>query len=1207
MKKRIRKRILAVLLAAALAAGNSAPAALEALAAGNAEEKLVTEELTRYPVVSEGEDKELPEPPGMRYEEDLESLSEPEESGSEMPEDTEEELPAPEEENKEEAPPAPEEESREEEASDPEETETPSEEEKPEESENEEEISQIPEESEEEQPEPEESGSGEETPQLPEESGEEQQEPEPDGEREQILQEEGSAPLEQTDILLDAEEIMEEGTSEEEAPYLLERLAMEEEDVPQYYANLESGASVVGKSGWTYTPGDKELPPTHMGINFRDGISGCVPFINDGADVSACTFSAQDHDWYQMHPNNNQTAGKYGMLYTNVAYDGTYWYDLKCTVSGYTTSVEATDGSVTARPAIAFGTDGINFLSNMTNMQTCVRLDLVRSGTGVSARKDIRFQLRDIDLRQRFGLVLGDGKIEKKYYFSDKSIVYVDRENAFGKSFETYIGQGGQYPEPDRVETRVCFEASGCSYFYLLFGPLDTDDNYPKAYYKALEKGGADGKRSVTYDGESYYVANELMELLQVDNPVSPMPIPEKYVSKTGQTGPLLSNTDWTKESIALGSVTEEFYYMIRQEIPWQSDANRYSAFSVTDTLPAGVDYVSFVGVTSGFRGEFSGRFNVSVANQGAGGTSEKLTITAKDPGNANFAGNTYDFVFKVRMDPAEMMPTYNGNGASYQVTNRAEVTYQHNKKWTTQNTNSVIATAAAAKPSPADPVKGISGDTSRTSYTAAKRTEKITYSIFQAVPAYVHAFDADSLITMTDVLEPCWKYEGAKVYLDGMQLSSGWTASANGRTVTVSGANLPDYSGKTLRFDITVSLDREYDMSAYRSVSGGAVIDTIPNKARVKFSYPKAFSNTAEKETNTVQVIFRENAVNLAVKKTNADTGENIPDAEFTVYEWNGSGYNISRGRMSYDGSGKAYRMEQLIRTASNEGKFKVAETATPAGYTGSWSQEFVIEDSEAGETRTLTFNAVNSTPRGTITIYKKNEIGVRLSGGVFEIRAKGDISSPEGKRLVKAGTVVDTVTTGADGKAVSRELYLGTYTVTETKAPAGYAVSGNPKDVTLSYQDKNTERVSRELTFTDRLASVHLRLTKEIDKADIVWAQGNPTFTFRVEGTDLYGRFHTYYETVEFTKSSVGNGTKARLTADITVYAGTYRATEEKTMRYKLKSIHSVAYGTADGTSVSFDLSKGADGAAAFYNAKTADENLSHTVFVRNVIKSK
>ena len=1230
MKKRIRKRILAVLLAAALAAGNSAPAALEALAAGNAEEKLVTEELTRYPVVSEGEDKELPEPPGIRYEEDLESLSEPEESGSEMPEDTEEELPAPKED--EEISQTPEESGTENTESSEEEEDLAAGQEEPEESENGEAISQIPEESEEEQPEPEESGAetkapseeeedpaaeqeekpeepgrGEETSQAPEESGEEQQEPETDGEREQLSPEEGSTPLEQTDILLDAEEIMEEEISEEEAPYLLERLAMEEEDIPQYYANLESGTSVVGKSGWTYTPGNTDLPATHMGINFREGISGCVPFINDGADVSICTFSAQYHDWYQMHPNNNQATGKYGMLYTNVAYDGTYWYDLKCTVSGYTTSVEATDGRVTARPAIAFGTDGTNFLSNMTNMQTCVRFDLLRSDTGTSAKKNIRFQLRDIDLRQRFGLVLGDGKIEKKYYFSDKSIVYVDRENAFGKVFETYIGQGGQVSETDDPKTRVCFEASNCGSFYLLFGPLDTDDNYPKAYYKALEKGGADGKRSFSYDGESHYVANELLNLIQTDNPVNPMPLPEKYVSKTGQTGSLLSDTDWTKGSIALNSATDEFYYMIRQDVPWQSDANRYSAFSVTDTLPAGVDYVSFVGITSGFRGEFSGRFNVSVANQGAGGTSEKLTITAKDPGNANFAGNMYDFVFKVRMDPAEMMPTYNGNGASYQVTNRAEVTYEHNKKQITQNTNSVTTTAAVTKPSPAAPVKGIGGDASRTSYTAAKRTEKITYSIFQAVPAYVHAFDADASITMTDVLEPCWKYEGAKVYLDGTQLSSGWTASADGRTITVSGANLPDYSGRTLRFDITVSLDQKYDMSAYRSASGGAVIDTIPNTAKVKFYYPKLSPDTVEKSTNTVQVIFRENAVNLAVKKTNADTGENIPDAEFTVYEWDGSGYNISRGRMSYDASGKAYRMEQLIRTASNAGKFKVAETATPAGYTGSWSQEFVIEDSEAGQTKALTLNAVNQTPRGTITVYKKNEIGGFLSGGVFEIRAKADIVSPEGKVLVKAGTVADTITTGTDGRAVSRELYLGTYTVTETKAPAGYAVSENPKDVTLSYQDKNTERVSRELTFTDSLASVHLRLTKEIDTADIVFAQGNPAFTFKVEGTDLYGRTHTYYETVEFTKGNTGSGAKARLTADITVYAGTYRATEEKTMRYKLRSIHSVANGTADGTSVSFDLSKGADGAAVFYNAKTTDENLSHTVFVRNVMQSK
>jgi len=153
MKKRIRKRILAVLLAAVLAVGNSAPAVLEALAAGNAEEELVTEELTRYPVVPEGEDKELPAPPELRYEEELglageaenetESVSEPEASGNEMLENTESS-------EEEEAPAAEEEEN------------------------------------------PEESGNKEEIPQAPEESGEEQKEPEMDGEREQLSQEEGS-------------------------------------------------------------------------------------------------------------------------------------------------------------------------------------------------------------------------------------------------------------------------------------------------------------------------------------------------------------------------------------------------------------------------------------------------------------------------------------------------------------------------------------------------------------------------------------------------------------------------------------------------------------------------------------------------------------------------------------------------------------------------------------------------------------------------------------------------------------------------------------------------------------------------------------------------------------------------------------------------------------------------------------------------------
>ncbi len=978
----------------------------------------------------------------------------------------------------------------------------------------------------------------------------------------------------------------------DESSTMLEALETAE-NLPQVYASLDSGTTVIGKAGWTYSPGDADMEPTHMGFSFREGISECVPF-HDGGDVTVSTVEDQAPR-YQLHPNDNSSMGKFGVVYKNVGFDGTFWYDLKCTVSSYSTSVQATNGTVAVRPAISFSKSGIDFMTNMTNMQMAVRFDVLRSDTGASAGRDIRFQLRDIDLQQRFGLSLGDGQITKKYYFSNESVVYVDSETAFGHSFETYIGHSGQIPDPSDWKSRVCFEANSCSCFYLLFGPLDKDNNHPKAYYRAIEAGGKAGERSVSFDGEEYYVANELLELIEVDNPISPMPAPEKYISKDGSS--------WTKGSVALGSDTSEFYYRIRQYVPWQSDANRYSAFSVSDTLPLGVDYVSLVGITSGSKGSFADKFHIGVENQGT--SSEKLTITAKDASSSSFAGNTYEFTFKVRMDPTETTPTYNGNSATYQVVNKASVSHVHKNHPTTQETNSVTAAASVKRPTPAAPTKGIGKDAARISYTAAQRTENITYSVFQTMPAYVHAFDADSTITMTDVLEPCWTYRSAAVYLDSTKLSSGWSMSSNGRTVTITGTNSPSYSGKTLRFDITVSLDKDYDMAAYRSVDNGTVIDTILNTAKVGFRYPKASSRTEEKSTNTVQVIFRENAVNLIVRKSDADTGENIPDAAFTVYEWDGSSYSKSLGSMDYDAASQSYRMPYLVQTPSNAGKFKVVETTTPHGYTGAWEQEIAIEDLAAGATKDLSYSPTNPTPRGTITIYKKNELGGLLEGAVFEIRAAEDITSPQGRVLEGAGTLVDTVTTGNNGKAVSRELYLGHYTVTETAAPAGYAISERPQEAVLAYKDKSTAKLNKDLTFIDSIAAIHLRLTKEIDTTDIVWAHGNPTFTFKVKGTDLCGRTHTYYEAVEFTEENTGNGRTSRLTADILVPSGTWTATEEATMRYRLDQIRDITNGRLEGgTAVLFNLTRGVDGAATFHNAKTTDENLSHTAFVRNAI---
>lgn len=56
-------------------------------------------------------------------------------------------------------------------------------------------------------------------------------------------------------------------------------------------------------------------------------------------------------------------------------------------------------------------------------------------------------------------------------------------------------------------------------------------------------------------------------------------------------------------------------------------------------------------------------------------------------------------------------------------------------------------------------------------------------------------------------------------------------------------------------------------------------------------------------------------------------------------------------------------------------------------------------------------------------------------LAGAVYEITADEDVITPDGTLRYHKGDVVDTVTTDEDGIAKSKELYLGKYTVVETK----------------------------------------------------------------------------------------------------------------------------------------------------------------------------
>ena len=514
--------------------------------------------------------------------------------------------------------------------------------------------------------------------------------------------------------------------------------------------------------------------------------------------------------------------------------------------------------------------------------------------------------------------------------------------------------------------------------------------------------------------------------------------------------------------------------------------------------------------------------------------------------------------------------------------------------------------------PQPA-PEKSFDGTRNIKQEQINSRSSLVTFSIFQQVKASEYEDAAPVQLMITDVLDPAFEYQNATAYIS-MDAGTSWVKDTSfkntteGNNISVSKEQNYMSSAVWYRVDIMAKIRTDYDLDNYIQQINGSNMYVIPNTASSTFTYKTGNPLKVEQKTNEVKVIMPLDELRIIVKKTNEVTGENIPNAEFTVYEWDGKGYDSKVGKMTYtSGNVEEYQIEHLKKNDINQGKFKIVETVTPWGHTGSWSKEVIV-----GENAVETYEATNPMGMGTITLIKKDKHDKLLEGAAYSITAKEDITSPQGQVLVKAGTEVDKVTTGKDGSAVSKELYPGKYTVIETNAPLGYSLNKTAQDVEVVYKDKDTEVTNVEVTFVNDWLYSTIHVTKEIDVPDIVWAHGNPTFTFKVSGTDVNGNEHTYYDTVEFTLDNIGTGSKAALTATFTVPAGIYTVSEEKTARYSLESIYNVVNGTVNGDTAVIDVSGKKDGteendlvgSAVFYNKKTTDEDLTHTFFVRNVI---
>ena len=192
--------------------------------------------------------------------------------------------------------------------------------------------------------------------------------------------------------------------------------------------------------------------------------------------------------------------------------------------------------------------------------------------------------------------------------------------------------------------------------------------------------------------------------------------------------------------------------------------------------------------------------------------------------------------------------------------------------------------------------------------------------------------------------------------------------------------------------------------------------------------------------------------------------------------------------------------------------------------------------------------------------------------------------------------GNVIDSWTSEVKAHRINR-LPEGEYTLTELSPPAGYQGGGSVKCIL-----ENSDKVQ---TFKiENTKKVQITVEKVIYENEIVWAHGNPVFTFQVEGTDLDGKKQMYYDTVEFQKEDRASGTERRKKLTFTVPAGEYTVREMKTLRYELEKISEVKNGTVEKQEVHFDLKQNQSGNAAFFNRKVNDGQLTDTGFVRNTV---
>ncbi len=283
------------------------------------------------------------------------------------------------------------------------------------------------------------------------------------------------------------------------------------------------------------------------------------------------------------------------------------------------------------------------------------------------------------------------------------------------------------------------------------------------------------------------------------------------------------------------------------------------------------------------------------------------------------------------------------------------------------------------------------------------------------------------------------------------IKLKSGETHELTFYNEAIGGIRITKLDEETRQPIRNVEFEVEYmngrRVGTYRTNSNGIIeIDELENGWYTIIEKKAAKGYQLDSEPHDVEVkdgkitritLTNRKASSFLIHKVDSTTGRGIYGVTFLVSDR----YGNPVATYTSDQNGYVYMDDRAL----NDGKYYIREISVPPGYViDSEVKTFYVE---YGETSSITW--YNTPTQAQIQIVKKsadyNQInglpaGSLLEGATFEIYDRG-------------GNIVDTVKTDKNGRAASKTLPLGLYTVRETIAPAYYSINETVMTANLEF----------------------------------------------------------------------------------------------------------------------------------------------------------